>query len=323
MHNINPDQFQLIDTAVKSTFPAESWVHVETLGGGLSSSVLYKIKIGERTYVARLSDPADPKNNLSREFAAMNLAAEQNLAPSVYYADPQTGIALIDFIESQTLNAIRSDGSLFMDSLADLLRMVHQGPNFQRDIPLTDKVEYIFTYMRPDLAMVDLVQNGMTKMRKLAPLLSDPEDERPCHCDINPGNLLFDGVQLWLLDWEAATQENFYFDLACCCNFFFFQPAPTQNSSSEKAFLEAYFKRPLTAQEEEKYARARTFVTIYYGIMFVHISGIQGASLLTQNEIDALPTYPQFMGQVAQGKEHLDNPTSQQRLGFVYLKMIS
>ena len=36
----------------------------------------------------------------------------------------------------------------------------------------------------------------------------DKDDLRPCHCDIHPFNLLYDGNDFWLVDWAIAAQEN-------------------------------------------------------------------------------------------------------------------
>ncbi|MFH1831850.1 MAG: phosphotransferase, partial [bacterium] len=35
-----------------------------------------------------------------------------------------------------------------------------------------------------------------------------------CHCDLLPGNIIDDGAQLWLIDWEYASWGNILFDLA-------------------------------------------------------------------------------------------------------------
>jgi aminoglycoside phosphotransferase (APT) family kinase protein len=34
------------------------------------------------------------------------------------------------------------------------------------------------------------------------------------HNDPNPRNLLFDGIRLWLVDWELASRNDHLFDLA-------------------------------------------------------------------------------------------------------------
>ncbi|MEM7126504.1 MAG: phosphotransferase [Chloroflexota bacterium] len=315
--DLTSSQLQLIDCAIQTTFSHKEWVLLEELGGGLSTSILYKIGIDDYAYVVRLSDPSHPHNNLELEYMAMKLAATQALAPQLYYADPQTGIALMEFIRGSSLYASRADSSKLMPEIACMIRTLHQGPAFQNGIPITDKVEILFKQIRPDLAATTLMQHGMAQMHKLAPQLKAPDDKRPSHCDINPGNLLFDGSQLWLVDWALAAQENLYFDLACCSNFFFYQ-----NKEREEAFLHAYFERPLTLLETEKYTRMRTFVNIFYGVMFVYLSGMHGAPLLDWEEIDLLPDYPQFLARIGQGQESMENPLTLQRLGFVYLKAV-
>ena len=312
--DISPAHGQLIGKAMAQAFPGQTWTLLSQVGGGLSTSLIYKVAIDGKPYVARLSDPANPLNNLAREYDAMALAANQNLGPRLYHANPDTGIALMDFVESQPWRGGEANAAEMMRQMAHLIRTMHGGAAFQQDNPLTAKVEDLWRQMRSDLAEHPLVQRNMAQLRQLAPMLNDPADARPCHCDINPGNVLYDGQRLWLVDWAAAAQESFYFDLACCCNFFY------QSPEAEAAFLRAYFERPLTPPEEAKYARMNTFVAIYYGLIFLFLSSHSGIALLSASAIDALPTQRQFWQRIGQGQESLSDPLSQQRLGFVYLQ---
>lgn len=314
-HELTAVQIQAVDQAVQAAFPNAHWQPLDSLGGGLSTSALRKIAIDGQPYVVRFSNPADPHHNLAYEFDAMQVAARQKLAPFLHYANVETGVALMDFVEKQPLFANRESASTFLVSLAHLVRSLHQGEKFQSETPLMHKVELLFSLMRPDLLAVDLVQDSMALMRRLATALHDPADIRPCHCDINPGNILNDGQKLWLVDWSTATQENFYFDLAGCCTFFFYQ-----SQQAEEAFLHAYFQCPLTEQEMTKYSQMRTFVSIYYGLIFTFLGTPLETALIATDEIDQLPDYPQFMSRVIQGKEQLEEPRSRQRFGFVFLK---
>ncbi len=312
----------LIENAVQSIFPSSSWAIEGQLAGGLSTSTLYKLIIDDKRYVARLSDPEHLHNNLEREYGAMQIGADQALGPALHYAHAETGLAIMDFIESQPSRTDNESDFSFIVHMARLLRNLHHGQPFQKDISLVDKVEFIVSQLRPEFASAKLVQNGVATMRSLAPLLQNRDDERPCHCDINPGNVLFDGARLWLVDWASATQENFYFDLACCCSFYFPAHSSNKRNEAEQAFLQHYFERPLTEEEKEKYARMSTFAAIFYGVMFVYLSSAQGTQILADTELESLPDYSQFMESLSEGKEDLSNPLSQQRLGFIYLKKL-
>ena len=58
----------------------------------------------------------------------------------------------------------------------------------------------------------------------------------PSHNDLfKPDNILFDGNRLWLVDWEAAFQNDRYADLAVVANML------VTNESEESIVLQQYF----------------------------------------------------------------------------------
>ncbi len=73
--------------------------------------------------------------------------------------------------------------------------------------------------------------------------------------------------------------------------------------------------------EKAKFSLMQIFVYVYYGIMFIYASDKQQVELLSQEEIDDLPSYVEFMDAIRTGKINLGDGKSQQQLGFIYLKM--
>ena len=64
-------------------------------------------------------------------------------------------------------------------------------------------------------------------------------DLAPGHNDLfKPDNMLFDGNRLWLVDWEAAFQNDRYADLAVVANMI------VTNESEERIYLRKYFGEP-------------------------------------------------------------------------------
>ena len=53
-----------------------------------------------------------------------------------------------------------------------------------------------------------------------------------------PDNMLFDGSRLWLVDWEAAFQNDRYADLAVAANML------VANETEERIYLQEYFGAP-------------------------------------------------------------------------------
>jgi excisionase family DNA binding protein len=75
------------------------------------------------------------------------------------------------------------------------------------------------------------------------------EDMVSCHMDLKPENMLYDGRQVWLMDWMAAHRNDRYFDLAMLANFL------VSAGMSEQTYLEQYFGHPPDA-----YQLARLFL---------------------------------------------------------------
>jgi thiamine kinase-like enzyme len=64
-------------------------------------------------------------------------------------------------------------------------------------------------------------------------------DLAPSHNDLfKPDNMLFDGSGLWLVDWEAAFQNDRYADLAVVANML------VANEAEEQIYLQEYFGAP-------------------------------------------------------------------------------
>ena len=315
VHSAHSD---LIEAAVRGANLGQSWRMVGTLGGGLSTSTLYRIAIGGRDYVARLTAPDDPHNDLSHEHAVMQTVNQLGIAPCLHYADATRGIAITDYVVSEPFFPWSDERPPLLSMLAELVRTLHRGPMFPYGQSIFAKAETILGWLPSAFQTAPLVVAAVELMKSIEPIVRDPAYLRPGHGDINPGNLLFDGLKLWLIDWASAGQENFYFDLACCTNFFFYR-----SKESEMAFLHAYFERQPTAEELATYEQMSIFCAIYYGLVFLYMSGLQGTPLLGADEIARLPDYPAFMDLVGTGKERLDDSFSQQRLGFVYLQRAS
>lgn len=305
----------LITEAMQSAFADELWQIEEPLGGGLSSSTLYKISLGAKTIVARLSDPAGAGADLASEYGAMQMAGQAGLAPAVYYADAQKGIVLMAYIAAEPLFGIGLGSPEQVEKLAGFVRALHDGDVFPGREPIYHKTHQIITLLQPAWRDHPLVQQALQLRDTLIPQLNDPTDLRSSHTDINPNNLLYANNQFWLVDWEGASQQSLYFDLASCGNFFYYS-----SPALETAFLTAYFQRPPTPSESEKYRLMRQFVAIFYGLIFLYISGLMGASLLSADELDTLPTYPDMMNRVGSGQESLGMAHTQHKLGFIYLQ---
>jgi hypothetical protein len=108
----------------------------------------------------------------------------------------------------------------------------------------------------------------LARCRQVAAAYSrlDP-DPAPGHNDLfKPDNMLFDGNRLWLVDWEAAFQNDRYADLAVVANMI------VTNESEESIYLEKYFGKPPDEYQRARFYLMRQLAHMFYAIAFLTLA---------------------------------------------------
>ena len=110
-------------------------------------------------------------------------------------------------------------------------------------------------------------------------------DPVPGHNDLfKPDNMLFDGSRVWLVDWEAAFQNDRYADLAVVANMI------VGNEEEEQIYLHEYFGTPAEPYQAARFYLMRQLAHMFYALAFLSF-GSEG------NPIDwgePVPAYNDF-----------------------------
>jgi thiamine kinase-like enzyme len=84
--------------------------------------------------------------------------------------------------------------------------------------------------------------------------------------------MLFDGKRLWLIDWEAAFQNDRYADLAAVANMI------VTNEAEETIYLQEYFGMPPNEYLRARFYLMRQLVHMFYAMAFLTTAS-SGASI--------------------------------------------
>lgn len=198
--------------------------------------------------------------------AIQRAAAACGVAPEVLAVDPEHQAVLSAYISTSSASLMgallnQSRTEVILGSLVDQVAMLHSidPAPFERDIsPLQRCRETIeqTTFMLPAF---------VTKpWRSLAERCIEERGNTLCHLDLNPSNILVDGDQIWLVDWDTASPGNRWLDLATIANMLLLSPERT------RWMLERYssacgVERP----SFEEFADARRIVYVAYGCAFL------------------------------------------------------
>lgn len=255
-----------VERALVLAFGTPETDSVTPLAGGLSGAQVLKIRVGGIAYVLRIEGARDAFRDPHRWHGCMRRAADACLAPRVYYANADDGVAILDFIPERPMSTdyagTRAD---LLVELAQNVRILHQTPGFPPLVGYLDAMESLLApFKGGGLFASGVLDELLARYGRLAAVYNGlPTDEVSSHNDLNPRNLLYDGRRIWLVDWESAFRTDRYVDLAALVNMF------TSSDAEAALAVRTYFNREPTAMEQARLHLMRQINHVFYGVMFL------------------------------------------------------
>jgi aminoglycoside phosphotransferase (APT) family kinase protein len=265
-------QREAVVAAVASAFgrPIET---LEPVGGGLSGALVYRLVVEGRAYLLRIVLGRDELRDPARHFACLKVAAEAGLAPAVQHLDAGTGIAITDFIAAPPFSAMQRPRAELLVHLAQAVRRLQDMPAFPPLVHFMDGVTALVERARDSRLLPPEAEEVFQRHAEMAVAYPrHPRDLVPSHNDINPGNIIWDGQRLWLVDWELAHLNDRYVDPATICNWF------TATQQAEDLFLEAYFGTQPDQSQRARIHLMRQALHLAFGLVMTRM-GAEGTGL--------------------------------------------
>lgn len=280
---IEEERIKDVIATIKLGYEISQIQSIELLPGGYSSSKNYKIKIADDVYVLRVMGLDQPLADRETQIECLSIASKEKLAPFCIFANAETGIIFMDYIEPKRLN----DSFDFLGHLANKLFHLHSlkfPKPYKSTFQYTEELEETIKTV-PLSKEIKTFFNHITEIKKI---LSPHLILAACHNDLNPNNYIFNGVEIFFIDWEAAGEEDPYFDLATVCNFF----TAMAGETAENYFLVNYFGYDPSKFERSKLFLMKQISYYFYALHFLQFASNAGLSLA--NELVDVPTYPQW-----------------------------
>lgn len=280
--------------------------------GGVSGAFVFRVDAGGRRYVLRMEGTASPLRN-PHQYLSMRIAAEAGIAPRIHYIDERARVVVMDFIEDHPLETFPGGARGLAQALGEMLRQLQALPSFPRFVDYPDTVARLWAYV----SRTNLFADGMldAHSERLAQIRSayvwDSEKSVPCHNDVLPRNLLFDGYRLWLIDWESAYRNDPLVDVGTALDNF----APTPEL--EEVLLQAWLGRAPDQSLRERLALIRSLTRLYYSGVLLSASA---AAPRPAPDADLSSLTPaEFEQAVRDGRLKPETPETSHALGKMFL----
>jgi aminoglycoside phosphotransferase (APT) family kinase protein len=251
-----------IGQSLRAAFGDSPVLDLAPLHGGLSGATRFTCTVDGAAYVVRMGDLA----RAPREVACQRIAADLGVAPRIRYADPETGVCIMERIDGHQLGGPPDPRRL--EKVCRALRRLHEGPAFPSATKPVDVIAFFAARLAelgdelpPDLARaVDDASRATARWAESA----------PCHEDLNPNNILETEDGVVFVDWEVAGAGDPFVDLAQLGVFAFARP------DDRARILPTYLGRAPTEEEEARALLARVIAMSVYAAAFFHVRIVAG-----------------------------------------------
>jgi hypothetical protein len=258
-------------TAVFADTPIDS---LNPVGPGMSQALVYRMVVQGRAYLLRIITHIEALNEPSRHVASLRAAAAAGLAPAVHHADPRTGVSIVDFVAARPLAIFERPRPAMIHDLAEAVARLQRLPPFPPFVDYLDAVDNMMTEVRATGLLPAAADELFERYRAVpAAYPRDPAAYVASHNDLNPTNVMWDGKQLWIVDWDAAFGNDRFVDPAIVCNFF------GLGRDEEAQFLTTWLGQAPTERQWAQLHLMRLAAQMLFAGMMVKLAAAGGMKL--------------------------------------------
>jgi hypothetical protein len=273
---------------------------ITRIAAGLSGAGVYRVEAAGQAFVLKVAAEGEPLADWRRKVHIQQLAANAGLAPAVLHVDDARRAIVSAFVVDRGFLAFYLDPSRREAALAQLGRMarrVHE-LTLPPEAELKEPREYLLTTwtgLEAGFALPPFVLDAVRRVLSEEP----PARERAwvlSHNDVNPTNLVYDGENLLLLDWDTAGPNDPTYNLAAIAVFL------RMDEATCLKLISAHDGAPVS-ELPARFAYNRRLVAILCCVVFLHLARQSGHAGATGEEtLDSTPSLGEFYQRVRSGE---------------------
>jgi aminoglycoside phosphotransferase (APT) family kinase protein len=285
---------------------------------GMSGAGVYRVETGGEAFVLKIAGEEDPLTNWHRKLHILQLTANAGLAPRLVHVDEARRAVVSAFAGGRPFPAFYGDPRTREAALAQLgrtIRRLHELP-LPPDADVVDPQDALagtWSGLATDFVLPAFVGDAVRRVlaeeppaRERAPVLS--------HNDVNPSNLVYDGEDLLLVDWEVAGPNDPFYDLAAISVFL------RMDEGTCLRLLAAYDGEPASSLPA-RFAYSRRMVAALCGATSLHLARQSGHPGATGEEtLDSTLSLVDFYQNMRAGSLSLATAEGRWHFGLALVK---
>lgn len=278
---------------------------------GMSGALVYSVSTEMGDFILRLDRAGVDRSGTN---SAQTKAAEQSIAPKIIRADGNATISAkipgISF--AQAIGNPASRGAV-MESLVEQLAKLHAlDPH---GLPKTDMsaiASEIWTIQcaRPGFPIWAIPLGD--RLNIAASELTRDDRLVFSHCDLNPGNMLWDGQKLWFVDWEQCKLAHPYLDLAIVGIFL------SLADDDVLGLLAAQERTVINPAERLIFMAVRDLARLIYGCIFLQL--VPDLTRIKFDSLDQTPSLKDCFSRLSVGQLDMKSPEARGLIGAAFFK---
>lgn len=312
LDTLPPVQREAAHAALREVIGTATIDAVTSVSGGATSAQLFRIDAGGWNYLLRIEGVPSPLRN-PYQYVSLRIAAEAGIAPRLYYANETSRVAVMDFVQRQPLGRYPGGLPVLAKALGELLARLQATPTFPSFVRYPDIVARLWAHVgRTGLfapGVLDLCNEHLERIR--VAYVWDDTNSVSSHNDPLPANILFDGVRLWMIDWESAYRTDPLVDLAVVGD------SLARTPELQDILHRAWRGHPLNDALRARLAHVRALTRLYYAGVLLSASAT--APRTAPDTSLAAPTLAELAEASRAGRIKAGTPAAKHVLGKMFL----